>query len=87
MKVEFKHVFIKTFRKRFSHDTEVKKKFNERIRMFSLNPANPLLHNHPLKGNKIGFRSFSITGDIRVVYSITNNIAYFLDIGTHNQVY
>lgn len=27
-----------------------------------------------------------ITGDIRVVYNIYDDIAYFEDMGTHNQV-
>jgi len=87
MKVEFKDAFIKSFRKRYSHDTDVQKRFHERLELFSLNPGNPILRDHPLKGTKTGFRSFSITGDIRVIYVVVNEIAYFIDIGTHNQVY
>jgi len=87
MKVEFKDAFIKAFRKRFSHDADLRKKFQERLTLFSLNSANPMLRDHPLKGSRSNFRSFSISGNIRVVYIIVDDIAYFIDIGTHNQVY
>lgn len=87
MKVEFKHAFIKTFHKRFDHHPNIQKRFNERFQMFVYNSSNPLLGDHPLKGSKSRYRAFSVTGDIRVVYVIHCGAAYFLDIGTHNQVY
>lgn len=87
MKVEFSTSFIKIFHKRFSHQSHTQEKFFERTRIFAENPDNPILKDHALIGSKKGYRSFSITGDIRVVYQITRNIAYFIDIGTHNQVY
>jgi len=87
MKIEASHTFIKNFKKRFTHQPEVKKKFFERVKLFSVDPTNPLLKDHPLKGKKIGLRAFSITRDIRVVYYVKEKTVYFLDIGTHNQVY
>lgn len=87
MKVEFTHAFIKIFKKRFSHKQSIQKKFDKRARMFEQDHKNPLLLDHSLVGKLGGHRAFSVTGDIRVVYYIHNNIAYFVDIGTHNQVY
>jgi len=87
MKVEFTRAFIKTYNKRFQNNPAFRKKFEERTRLFSANPTYPLLHDHHLQGKHIEFRSFSITGDIRVIYKLHENIAYFVDIGTHNQVY
>ena len=87
MKVEFTDNFIKVFRKRYSNNRKITKAFDERLKLFSENPASELIHDHKLKGNKLGLRSFSVTGDIRVVYYIYESVAYFLDIGTHNQVY
>jgi len=46
-----------------------------------------LLQDHLLMGKLEGYRAFSVTGDIRVVYYIHDQTAYFVDIGTHNQVY
>lgn len=87
MKVEFTHKFIKIFKKRISSQKALNNKFDERTIFFSKNHTDPILKDHELKGNLQGFRSFSISGDIRVVYYIKGNTAYFVDIGTHNQVY
>ncbi len=87
MKVEFTRAFIKAFTKRFGNNQSLRQKFEERTRLFSQNAQYPLLHDHPLKGKNAGMRSFSITGDIRVVYYIHEEVAYFVDIGTHNQAY
>lgn len=87
MKVEFSHGFIKIFKKRLAGKVSVQKRFEERLRLFSADPTIPILKDHQLSGKLKGFRAFSLTGDIRVVYYLYNNIAYFVDIGTHNQVY
>lgn len=59
----------------------------ERLSMFITNPRHPLLHDHALKGNRSGHRSFSVTGDIRIIYRVIDDAIELLDIGTHNQVY
>jgi len=87
MKVEFTHEFIKIYKKRYSHKPNIQKRFEERLRKFVQDQADSQLHDHPLTGKLEGKRAFSITGDVRVVYYIHENIAYFVDIGTHNQVY
>ncbi len=87
MKIEFTHHFIKIFKKRFAHLPQVKEKFYQKTRLFEKNPSYSILKDHQLSGKMKGFRTFSITGDVRVVYYIYKNIAYFVDIGTHNQVY
>jgi addiction module RelE/StbE family toxin len=69
-------------------DKKLQKKFKERLVLFFNNPNDPLLKNHPLKGDLVGFRAFSITGDVRVIYKvISQKEVRFTDIGTHNQVY
>ena len=87
MKVEFTHEFIKIYKKRFSHRPNIRKRFEERLRLFSDNSANPILKDHALGVKMLGKRAFSVTGDIRVVYYTHDETAYFVDIGTHNQVY
>ena len=87
MKVESTHVFIKIFKKRFIHRPNIRKRFDERVKQFVKNPNNPNLADHSLGGKLKGHRAFSITGDVRVVYYVHNHIAYFVDIGTHTQVY
>lgn len=87
MKVEFKTSFIKRYKNRFRHLPNVQKKFEKRLLLFTKDPRNPILKDHTLTDDLTGHRAFSISGDIRVVYYIENNTAYFVDIGTHNQVY
>lgn len=87
MKVEFSHKFIRIYKIRFKGNPKIKDKLQERTRLFEKNPNSPLLKNHPLKGTGKGYYAFSITGDIRVIYYVKDKIAYFVDIGTHNQVY
>ena len=60
----------------------------ERIKLFSINPSNPILVDHQLRGEMKKYRSFSITKDVRIIYQIINDQAVKLvDIGTHSQVY
>lgn len=87
MKVEFTRNFIRNFKKRIAANPAIVIKFEQRLLLFSLNPKDPILNDHKLTGKKIGLRAFSIAGDIRVIYYIHDNTAYFADIGTHNQVY
>lgn len=87
MKVEFTHEFIKIYKKRFTHKLSIRKSFEERVRLFEQNSIHPILNNHFLSGKMKGYRAFSITGDIRVIYYVKDETAYFINIGTHNQVY
>lgn len=79
--------FKRSYRKRILTDKKLIAKANERITLFLKNPTYPLLEDHPLTGDSKGFRAFSITGDIRVVYYVESDTAWFYDIGSHNQVY
>lgn len=83
----FASTFRKHFAKRIANVPMFRKKFDARLSFFLNNPNHPLLHDHPLKGDQSGRRSFSVTGDIRVIYKRTEDTIIFLDIGTHNQVY
>ena len=67
--------------------SNIRNRFFSRTRLFEKDPSNPTLKDHALSGHLKGYHAFSITGDIRVVYIIHNETAYFVDIGTHNQVY
>lgn len=83
----FASTFRKHFSKRIANFSSLRKKYDARLILFCDNPGNPFLNDHPLKGDQSGRRSFSITGDVRVIYRKTADSITFLDIGTHNQVY
>lgn len=88
MKIVFHKDFKKSYRKRIKPHRNLKRQFEKRFSLFIENPNDPKLKNHSLHGDMEGYFSFSITGDIRVVYQrISSNYVIFLDIGTHNQIY
>ncbi|MEK7165197.1 MAG: type II toxin-antitoxin system mRNA interferase toxin, RelE/StbE family [Patescibacteria group bacterium] len=88
MNIEFHLEYKKAYKKRISSQPKLVSKSKERIELFRNNPQNPLLKDHALTGTRRGHRSFSITGDIRVIYEqVDDETVRFLDIGSHNQVY
>ncbi|MBI5123329.1 type II toxin-antitoxin system YafQ family toxin [Candidatus Roizmanbacteria bacterium] len=87
MKVIFHKRFVKNFNKRIKINFNLLEKFNDRYELFIRDKDSPLLHNHRLTGSMKGKQSFSITGNIRVIFQESKDSVEFLDIGTHNQVY
>ncbi len=57
------------------------------MEMFLKDRTQPILKDHILLGKLNGKRSFSIGGDLRIIYSETKTTYIFELIGTHNQVY
>lgn len=87
MTIKYHRTFKKHFRARIAPNPQLAVRFEERLLMKLQTPNNPLLYDHQLKGKKASYRAFAVTGDIRVVYKIDNNVLLLYDIGTHNQVY
>lgn len=87
MRVFVSHKFKKNLKKRFSNQSLIEEMIDNSTILFIDNPRNSILKDHALKGKKSSFRAFSVTSDIRIIYQVVNDIAVFLDIGTHNQVY
>ncbi|MFA6528094.1 MAG: type II toxin-antitoxin system mRNA interferase toxin, RelE/StbE family [Candidatus Gracilibacteria bacterium] len=82
-------IFTDNFKKKFrALPQKIKNQFEKRLGVFIKDPLNPLLKIHPLKGNMIGLRAFSITGDYRTIYRLLNHeCAELIDIGTHSKIY
>ncbi len=79
--------FLKVYKKRIRYNATLDRQYSNRVELFKENSGNPLIHDHALAGNKQGLRAFSVTGDVRVLYYIHDGTVYFVDIGTHAQVY
>lgn len=82
--------YHKKFNKRFYKLTpKLRKKVAEKIELFKKDPFNPILRNHALTGALYERRSFSVTGNIRVIFKPYDNyvVVVMLDVGIHNQVY
>lgn len=84
-----KIVFHKSFEKQYKKlSNKAKQRVKERNMLFEKDPYNPILNNHALNGKYMGYRSISITGDIRIIYKFLNkDTALFSEIGTHSELY
>lgn len=87
MIITYHRNFKKHFKKRILPNPNLTSKFQQRLSLFTENPSSSILLDHPLGGDYLGYRSFSIAGDIRVIYRKTETSFVFIDIGTHNQLY
>ncbi|MBP9817677.1 type II toxin-antitoxin system mRNA interferase toxin, RelE/StbE family [Candidatus Shapirobacteria bacterium] len=90
MKINIEHSpqFDKNYKKRIGQNKKLVKVFIQRTELFIEKPNHPLLKDHQLIGNKNSFRSFSLGGDLRIIYfKVDDSHVIFFDIGSHNQVY
>jgi len=85
--VLFSTKFHKHYLQRIVGQKNLLDKVEKRIELFCINPKESILKDHGLKGEKNMLRSFSVTGDYRIIYQEFPDHYNFLDIGTHNQVY
>jgi addiction module RelE/StbE family toxin len=79
----------KTFDKQYIRLNEkVKRQFKQRLELFTVEPFEPAMRNHALKGKYLGYRSIEVAGDIRALYTVKGNIVVIFGfIGTHSQLY
>ena len=81
------------YHRRFEKDLEKKPKrirvrFYERELLWRADPKNPILDDHPLSHEYAGYRSFSVSGDLRVMYQMVGeSTALFMRFGTHHELY
>lgn len=87
MKIFYHRTFLKNFKKRIAPHKNLERKFYQRLKLLIKSPQHPLLKRHQLRGKKRLYWSFSVTGDIRVIYRIEGRSLLLYDIGTHSQVY
>jgi addiction module RelE/StbE family toxin len=84
MKIRHSRLFKKQFKKL---SPKLQLQFDERYELWCLNPKHPLLNVHPLFGDKFGYWSINISGDLRVLYCYEDDTIVFSAIGTHSQLY
>lgn len=88
MTIRFSPDVIKSLRKIKRTDTKLLFKIQKQLSLFSKNPKHSSLRLHKLSGKLQNRWSISITRTIRIVYILLNtDTAYFIAIGTHDEVY
>lgn len=88
MKVVYDPAFLEKLKK---VDVRIQNRVKEQVLLFSKNPDDPQLDNHPLQREYQGYMSIDITADYRALYreaEIGNEVvAYFIFLGTHQELY
>lgn len=88
MRIYYSNKFLKQLTKA---PIEVRSAFRSRLEIFLSNSKHPLLRNHELIGQYVGYRSINVTGDWRAIFQELNEISfdgiYFFRLGTHSQLY
>lgn len=85
MKYQFHSRFKKVYLKL---PEKIKKSVESRLMLFSRNPFEAPLNNHPLLGGYKGYRSINITGDYRAIYKeLKKDEVVFVKLGTHSELY
>ncbi|OGI59665.1 hypothetical protein A3C60_01820 [Candidatus Nomurabacteria bacterium RIFCSPHIGHO2_02_FULL_37_45] len=84
MEVSYSNSFRKDYKKL---DSKIRGKFQIKLRIFQNDPFNYVLNNHSIHHPYDGCRSINITGDIRALYELKNNMAHFFHIGSHSELY
>jgi mRNA-degrading endonuclease YafQ of YafQ-DinJ toxin-antitoxin module len=57
------------------------------LRRFAVDPGDPLLRTHKLKGNLDAYRAFSVEDDLRVLVRWEGDEAFLVNLGSHDEVY
>jgi mRNA interferase YafQ len=83
-----KYILHPTLRKRYKKlPVQTKGKLDARLLIFSKDELSPVLNNHSLRGEYEEYRSINITGDYRAIYFIDKDVAVFIRIGTHSELF
>lgn len=88
IKIHFSGKYHQSFKKILKEYLGIKSEINVSIKLFQNDPKDTRLQNHALRKVMKGKYAFSVTDDIRIVYTwVGKSTVRFLDIGTHKQVY
>jgi addiction module RelE/StbE family toxin len=85
--INYHKKFLKAYLKLIKASPKLKETIKLRLNLFMEDKSNFLLKDHALIGEMKDLRSFSVTGDIRIIYVEYQDLIVLVDIGTHNQVY
>ncbi len=87
MQIEFSEEVDKQLRKIKQKDIKLLKQIEKQVSLFTKNPKHPSLRIHKLSGELKDLWSISINKSTRMIYILDQDMAYFIDIGTHDEVY
>lgn len=57
------------------------------LRRFAVDPRDPLLRTHKLKGELADHWAFTVDSDTRVLFRWDGDVALLVSLGSHDEVY
>jgi mRNA-degrading endonuclease YafQ of YafQ-DinJ toxin-antitoxin module len=57
------------------------------LRRFAADPQDPLLRIHKLKGDLAEYWAFTVDDDLRVLFRWDGDVAFLVNLGSHDQIY
>lgn len=57
------------------------------LRRFAIDPQDPVLRTHKLKGDLAGYWAFSVDDDLRVLFRWEGEACFLVALGSHDEVY
>ena len=57
------------------------------LRRFAVDPRDPVLRTHRLRGELGGYWAFAVDDDLRVLFRWDDDLATLVTIGTHDEIY
>lgn len=87
MQIQFSEEVDHELNKIKQKDQLLIKRIEKQLALFQENPRHPSLRLHKLSGGLNELWSISISKGIRMVYIQDEDMAYFVDLGTHDEVY
>lgn len=88
MHIKLSSSVIKELSKIKQKDKKLSDRIQKQLLLFKSNPKHPSLRTHKLTGSMGNMWSISVSMSKRMVYRLLDNDrAYFIDIGTHDEVY
>jgi mRNA-degrading endonuclease YafQ of YafQ-DinJ toxin-antitoxin module len=57
------------------------------LRRFAVDPRDPLLRTHKLKGELADYWAFTVDSDTRVLFRWDSDVAFLVSLGSHDEVY
>ncbi|KKR33026.1 MAG: hypothetical protein UT63_C0025G0003 [Candidatus Gottesmanbacteria bacterium GW2011_GWC2_39_8] len=87
MQIKISAPLRKKLKKLKKLDPKLSKRIEKQLSLFADNPKHTSLRLHKLSGELKNLWSISISKDIRMIYVIEEDTAYFTVLGTHDEAY
>ena len=85
IQVTFHKQFLKKY---FKLSERIRTRVDEQLELFQKDPRNSSLNMHRLHGEREGYHSINMGGDLRIILRVLQSgVVQLKDVGTHSELY